>query len=184
MQNVACSPLLITSGFHDTLLVTEACRHLISLTRLAVEQGHDIRLNRDHPVIILNGSDVAIPLIYHEPFFFVPMYLPSQFHNLVPHEGPDFPPLPPSTSPPSIPVVNLNSSVSSFGSLFPQLHGHAFEMHADDFALSENIFLDELAQLDSLGAATSSMGESAEVEIDFMGEPEEAGMDFQEADRW
>ena len=181
MQNVACSPLLITSGFHDTLLVTEACRHLISLTRLAVEQGHDIRLNRDHPVIILNGSDVAIPLIYHEPFFFVPMYLPSQFHNLVPHEGPDFPPLPPSTSPPSIPVVNLNSSVSSFGSLYPQLHGHAFEMHADDFALSENIFLDELAQLDSLGAATSSMGESAEVEIDFMGEPEEAGMDFQEA---
>ena len=99
--DAATMPCIVSSGTEDALLVPDCSHNLASVPRFS-QQGHDVRMNEEHPGLFLRDSKIFVPFCFesHTGYCLTPWYPPAAYATLV-------------KLPDQLDVIDLNASVES-----------------------------------------------------------------------
>jgi len=99
--NAATMPCIVSIGTEDALLVPDCSHNLASVPRFS-QQGHDVRMNEEHPGLLLRDSKSFVPFCFelHTGYYLMPWYPPPAYATFV-------------KLPDQLDVIVLNASVES-----------------------------------------------------------------------
>ena len=99
--NAATMPCIVSSGAEDAPLVPDCSRNLASVPRFS-QQGHDVRMNEEHPGLLLRDTKIFVPFCFeaHTGYYLMPWYPPPAYASFV-------------RLPDKLDVIDLNASVES-----------------------------------------------------------------------
>ena len=139
--NAATMPCVVSSRTEDALLVPDCSRNLASVPRFS-QQGHDVRMNEEHPGLLLRDTKIFVPFCFeaHTGYYLMPWYPPPAYASFV-------------RLPDKLDVIDLNASVES-GAYVSRLSAAAHTGTASLDAVSESDSSSSLESSDSSSRAS------------------------------
>jgi hypothetical protein len=141
--NPATMPCIVSSGTEDALLVPDCSCKLASLPRSS-QQGHDVRMNEEHPGLLLRDIKILVPFCFesHTGYYLTPWYEPPAYATFV-------------KLPDQLDVMDLNAFVES-GAHVSRLSAGAHAGAASRDPVSESDSSSSLESSDSSSLASNA----------------------------